>query len=99
MRPRRCGGGSRPFDWYMRTVVVAVPAWLASSSMVSWPSSSMRLIVSLRSQHYESIYSHSKCLTCEASMQVRHLLQRHPIPMTCHFDHGLVVTWAVAAQA
>src|SRR6266568_1786639 len=32
-------------------------------------------------------------------MQVRHLLQRHPIPMTCHFDHSLVVTWAVPAQA
>jgi hypothetical protein len=32
-------------------------------------------------------------------MQVRHLLQRHPIPMTCQFDHGLVVTWAVPAQA
>ena len=22
-------------------------------------------------------------------MQARHLLQRHPIPMICHFDHGL----------
>ena len=32
-------------------------------------------------------------------MQVRHRLQRHPIPMTCQFDHGLVVTWAVPAQA
>ena len=30
-------------------------------------------------------------------MQGRHLLQRHPIPMTCHFDHGLVVTWALPA--
>jgi hypothetical protein len=29
----------------MRTVVVAVPAWLASSSIVSWPSFFMRLIV------------------------------------------------------
>jgi Uncharacterized conserved protein (COG2071) len=28
----------------------------------------------------------------------RHLLQRHPIPMTCHFDHGLVITWALPAQ-
>lgn len=27
MRPWRSGGGSSPFDWYMRTVVVAVPAW------------------------------------------------------------------------
>jgi hypothetical protein len=32
-------------------------------------------------------------------MQVRYLLQRHPIPMTCHFDHGLVITWAVPAHA
>jgi hypothetical protein len=32
-------------------------------------------------------------------MQVRHLLQRHPIPMTCQFDHGLVVSWAVPAHA
>ncbi len=31
-------------------------------------------------------------------MQARHLLQRHPIPMTCHFDHSLVVTWALPAQ-
>jgi len=28
----------------------------------------------------------------------RHLLQRHPIPMTCHFGHGLVITWALPAQ-
>lgn len=31
-------------------------------------------------------------------MPARHLLQRHPIPMTCHFDDGLVVTWALPAQ-
>lgn len=31
-------------------------------------------------------------------MPGRHLLQRHPIPMTCHFDHGLVVTWALPEQ-
>jgi|HubBroStandDraft_3_1064219.scaffolds.fasta_scaffold12939_5 hypothetical protein len=31
-------------------------------------------------------------------MQARHLLQRHPIPMTCHFDHGLVITWALPAE-
>src|SRR5262245_16464960 len=31
-------------------------------------------------------------------MQARHLLQRHPIPMSCHFDHGLAVTWALPAQ-
>lgn len=31
-------------------------------------------------------------------MQARHLLQRHPIPMACHFDHGLVVAWALPAQ-
>ncbi len=31
-------------------------------------------------------------------MQARHLLQRHPIPMTCHFDHGLVVAWALPAR-
>src|SRR5580693_1922751 len=60
MRPRRSGGGSRPFDWYIRSVVVAVPAWLASSSMVSWPSSLMRLIVLLQSDYIESIYSHNK---------------------------------------
>lgn len=29
---------------------------------------------------------------------MRHLLQRHPIPMTCRFDHGLVVAWAVPAS-
>ena len=28
-------------------------------------------------------------------MRARHLLQRHPIPMTCHFDHCLVLTWAL----
>lgn len=28
-------------------------------------------------------------------MFARHLLQRHPIPMTCHFEHSLVVTWAL----
>jgi hypothetical protein len=27
-----------------------------------------------------------------------HRLQRHPIPMTCHFEHSLVVTWAVHAE-
>jgi hypothetical protein len=32
-------------------------------------------------------------------MQARHLLQRHPIPMTCHFDHGLVLAWALPARA
>lgn len=32
-------------------------------------------------------------------MRARQLLQRHPIPMTCHFDHCLVVTWALPAQA
>ena len=31
-------------------------------------------------------------------MQARHLLQRHPIPMTCHFDHCLVLTWALPAS-
>jgi hypothetical protein len=31
-------------------------------------------------------------------MPARHLLQRHPIPMTCHFDHCLVVTWALPAR-
>jgi Uncharacterized conserved protein (COG2071) len=30
-------------------------------------------------------------------MNRRHLLQRHPIPMTCHFEHSLVVTWALPA--
>src|SRR5215469_17808901 len=91
MRPRRCGDGSRPFDWYMRTVVVAVPAWLASSSMVSWPSSFMRLMVLLQNGYYESIYSHSdrSNRVARTAMQARHLLQRHPIPMICHFDHGL----------
>ncbi|HZR51286.1 MAG TPA: DUF2071 domain-containing protein [Streptosporangiaceae bacterium] len=32
-------------------------------------------------------------------MRTRQLLQRHPIPMTCHFDHCLVVTWALPAPA
>lgn len=27
----------------------------------------------------------------------RHLLRRHPIPMRCHFDHSLVVAWALPA--
>src|SRR5690348_2150399 len=100
MRPRRSGGGSRPFDWYMRTVVVAVPAWLASSSMVIWPSSFMRLIVFLRNDYYESIYYHSyrSNISVRTAMRVRHPLQRHPIPMACHFGHGLVVTWALPAQ-
>ena len=26
-------------------------------------------------------------------------LQRHPVPMTCHFEHCLVVTWALPATA
>jgi hypothetical protein len=30
-------------------------------------------------------------------VQARHLLQRHPIPMSCRFDHCLVVTWALPA--
>jgi uncharacterized protein YqjF (DUF2071 family) len=29
---------------------------------------------------------------------MRYLLQRHPIPMTCFFDHSLVVTWALPAD-
>ncbi len=32
-------------------------------------------------------------------MSVRYLLQRHPIPMTCHFDHSLVVAFALPAEA
>ena len=28
----------------------------------------------------------------------RHLLRRHPIPITCHFDHSLVLTWAFPAE-
>ena len=32
-------------------------------------------------------------------MRTRQLLQRHPIPMTCHFDHCLVVTWALPVRA
>ena len=31
-------------------------------------------------------------------MTVRHHLQRHPIPMRCHFDHSLVVSWALPAE-
>jgi hypothetical protein len=31
-------------------------------------------------------------------MQARHLIQRHPIPVTCHFDHALVLTWALPPQ-
>jgi hypothetical protein len=31
-------------------------------------------------------------------MQARHLLQRHPIPMTCHFDHCLVIAWALPVR-
>jgi Uncharacterized conserved protein (COG2071) len=31
-------------------------------------------------------------------MDARHLLQRHPIPMTCHFEHSLVVAWALPAE-
>ncbi|HXW43885.1 MAG TPA: DUF2071 domain-containing protein [Streptosporangiaceae bacterium] len=30
-------------------------------------------------------------------MRARHLLQRHPIGMTCHFEHALVVCWALPA--
>lgn len=29
---------------------------------------------------------------------IRVRLQRHPVPMTCHFDHSLVVTWALPAR-
>src|ERR1700753_2889456 len=63
MRPRRSGGGSRPLVWYMRTVDVAVSAWLASCSMVIRPSSSMRVSVLLRSKHSASIYSQSQHFT------------------------------------
>lgn len=31
-------------------------------------------------------------------MDARHLLQRHPIAMTCHFEHSLVVAWALPAE-
>jgi hypothetical protein len=31
-------------------------------------------------------------------MMIRTRLQRHPIPMSCHFEHSLVVTWALPAQ-
>jgi hypothetical protein len=31
-------------------------------------------------------------------MTGRNLLQRHPIPMTCHFEHCLVITWALPAE-
>ena len=31
-------------------------------------------------------------------MPVRHLLQRHPIPMACHFDQSLVIAWALPAE-
>jgi hypothetical protein len=31
-------------------------------------------------------------------VRARHLLQRHPIPMSCHFDHSLVVAWALPAE-
>jgi len=27
----------------------------------------------------------------------RYLLQRHPLPMSCRFDHCLVITWALPA--
>jgi hypothetical protein len=30
-------------------------------------------------------------------MAARHLLQRHPIPMSCRFEHTLVVAWALPA--
>jgi Uncharacterized conserved protein (COG2071) len=29
---------------------------------------------------------------------MRHRLQRHPIPITCHFEHSLVITWAVPVE-
>jgi uncharacterized protein YqjF (DUF2071 family) len=32
-------------------------------------------------------------------MSLFHRLQRHPIPMTCHFSHSLVVAWALPAEA
>jgi uncharacterized protein YqjF (DUF2071 family) len=31
-------------------------------------------------------------------MNARHLLQRHPIPMSCHFEHSLAVAWALPAH-
>lgn len=31
-------------------------------------------------------------------MQARHLLQRHPVPIACHFGHGLVIAWALPAR-
>jgi hypothetical protein len=30
-------------------------------------------------------------------VQARYLLQRHPLPMSCRFDHCLVITWALPA--
>ncbi len=30
-------------------------------------------------------------------MLATHVLQRHPIPMTCHFEHSLVIAWALPA--
>ena len=32
-------------------------------------------------------------------MHMTHRFQRHPIPMTCHFDNSLVVTWALPVAA
>jgi hypothetical protein len=31
-------------------------------------------------------------------LSFRHRFQRHPIPMTCHFEHSLVVAWALPAE-
>jgi hypothetical protein len=31
-------------------------------------------------------------------MPTPHPLRRHPIPMTCHFDHAMVLTWALPAR-
>jgi hypothetical protein len=33
-----------------------------------------------------------------ASTLGRHRLQRHPIPMTCRFEHSLVLAWAVPVE-
>jgi hypothetical protein len=31
-------------------------------------------------------------------MSIAHVLRRHPIPMACHFEHSLVVAWALPAH-
>jgi len=31
-------------------------------------------------------------------MSIRHRFQRHPVPITCRFDHSLVVAWALPAE-